>query len=251
MGAGSPEHELGDTAINEMGIVQGHAYAILDMKEVGSARLIKIRNPHGSRGVEWNGDWGDDSEMWDQRAINKCNHENESDGVFWMDVDDFTEQFSYIYICRMVKGWKHADAKSEWRGESAEGLPSRRNPKAKLEKNPQFGLRVPSPGVAFIKMSQKDQENMFRGKHNIMFMVSRNGGERITRVDKKKLVIMSGPPINLNTITAEIRFDKSVSYPYTYTLLAANTEQRPEGEGEFELDVFSPNEIKLTELEAA
>lgn len=33
MGAGSPEHELGDTAINEEGIVQGHAYAILDVAD--------------------------------------------------------------------------------------------------------------------------------------------------------------------------------------------------------------------------
>lgn len=33
MGAGSPEHELGDTAINEEGIVQGHAYAVLDVDD--------------------------------------------------------------------------------------------------------------------------------------------------------------------------------------------------------------------------
>lgn len=29
MGAGSPEHDQGDKAVNEEGIVQGHAYAIL------------------------------------------------------------------------------------------------------------------------------------------------------------------------------------------------------------------------------
>ena len=32
MGAGTPEHELGDRAINDLGIVQGHAYSILDIK---------------------------------------------------------------------------------------------------------------------------------------------------------------------------------------------------------------------------
>jgi NADPH:quinone reductase-like Zn-dependent oxidoreductase len=31
MGAGSPEHSMGDRAINEMGIVQGHAYSVLDI----------------------------------------------------------------------------------------------------------------------------------------------------------------------------------------------------------------------------
>ena len=33
MGAGSPEHEDGDRAVNEEGIVQGHAYAILDVDD--------------------------------------------------------------------------------------------------------------------------------------------------------------------------------------------------------------------------
>lgn len=33
MGAGSPEHELGDRATNEEGIVQGHAYSILDVAD--------------------------------------------------------------------------------------------------------------------------------------------------------------------------------------------------------------------------
>ncbi len=31
MGAGTPENALGDRAINELGIVQGHAYSVLDV----------------------------------------------------------------------------------------------------------------------------------------------------------------------------------------------------------------------------
>lgn len=40
MGAGSPENPLGDAAINELGIVQGHAYAVLDVQEVDNNRLL-------------------------------------------------------------------------------------------------------------------------------------------------------------------------------------------------------------------
>lgn len=65
MGAGSPEHAMGDRAINEMGIVQGHAYAVLDIVEVDGYKLVQLRNPHGSAGVEWNGDWSDTCEKWD------------------------------------------------------------------------------------------------------------------------------------------------------------------------------------------
>ena len=40
MGAGSPENAIGDAAVNMRGIVQGHAYAVLDVQEVDQARLI-------------------------------------------------------------------------------------------------------------------------------------------------------------------------------------------------------------------
>ena len=52
-----------------------------------------------------------------------------------MKVDDLLEQYSYVYICRIlnpIEGWVEKRMKGEWRGESAEGLPTRGNPKAKL-----------------------------------------------------------------------------------------------------------------------
>jgi hypothetical protein len=47
MGAGSPENPMGDAAINKQGIVQGHAYAILDLQDVDGNKLMMLRNPHG------------------------------------------------------------------------------------------------------------------------------------------------------------------------------------------------------------
>ena len=49
----------------EGGIVSGHAYAILDVREVqrnGKERILKLRNPWGSK--EWEGDWSDKSSKW-------------------------------------------------------------------------------------------------------------------------------------------------------------------------------------------
>lgn len=40
LGAGTPEHEMGDRAVNEEGIVQGHAYAVLDIDEFEGEQLI-------------------------------------------------------------------------------------------------------------------------------------------------------------------------------------------------------------------
>jgi len=90
---------------------------------------------------------------------------------------------------------------------------------------------------------------MFKGKHNIFFMVSKNNGKRITKVDKTTMICRSGNPINLNIITAECDFDKSVSYPYKFTIMIANAEHGKDGEGEFEFGVYAtdPN-LKVEEL---
>jgi hypothetical protein len=52
---------LGDQGWSKRNIVYGHAYSILDAKEVEGYKLIKLKNPHGSGGKEWNGDFSDDS----------------------------------------------------------------------------------------------------------------------------------------------------------------------------------------------
>ncbi len=62
-----------------MGLVPGHAYSILKIREIkhpqkGQVKLIKLRNPWGKK--EWrqlkfnkflfkkSGDWSDDSSLW-------------------------------------------------------------------------------------------------------------------------------------------------------------------------------------------
>lgn len=238
MGAGSPEHEMGDRAINEFGIVQGHAYAVLGIAEFDDYKLINLRNPHGNKGVEWTGDWSDDSNMWSQRAKNKCNYVDEVDGVFWMDLDDFIDNYSYLYVCRLLNSWNKEEIEDEWVGESAEGLPNAKNRNARLDLNPQYELKLSSPGPLFIQMTQFDKVNMFKGKHYIMYLVQKSTGGKIERMDRKEILGMSGKPINLNIVSNEIEFTKAHTYPLTVTLLAANTENGPEGEGKFELKIF-------------
>jgi calpain-15 len=75
MGAGSPENPMGDAAINQNGIVQGHAYSVLDTQDVDGFKLIKMRNPHGRTGAEWRGDWSDICPNWNQRMKNKLKYE--------------------------------------------------------------------------------------------------------------------------------------------------------------------------------
>lgn len=54
-----------------------------------------------------------------------------------MSVYDFIEQFAYLYICRLLgEGWYEKRIDSEWKGKSAAGLPTRNNPKARIDFNP-------------------------------------------------------------------------------------------------------------------
>ena len=131
----------------------------------------------------------------------------------------------------------------EWNGISAEGLPSRANPNAKLELNPQFEVTINKPCDGFILLQQKEPDpvtkSTFKGKNNIFFMVSKNNGKRVTKVEKDLILNRSGNPVNLSMVSAECIFDKSVSYPYKFTILVANTSHGPSGEGTFDLTVYS------------
>ena len=248
MGAGSPENALGDSAISEFGIVQGHAYAVLGIKEFDEYKLINLRNPHGNRGVEWNGDWADDSDMWTQKAKNKCKLNDEVDGIFWMDIDDFLDNFSNLYVCRIMKDWNSHEIEDEWKGKSAEGLPSSKNRSAKLELNPQFEIKIQKPGPMFIQMTQFEKINMFKGKQFIMFFAQMTKGGKISRMDRKAILGMSGKPINLNIISNELELTNRHSYPLTVTLLAANTAHGAEGEGKFEVKVYCMSRFTMKKL---
>jgi hypothetical protein len=51
---------------------------------------MQLRNPHGSAGVEWKGDWSDTCEKWTTRMQNKIGYTDATaDGVFWMEALDF------------------------------------------------------------------------------------------------------------------------------------------------------------------
>ena len=99
---------------------------------------MQIRNPW-ARG-EWTGDWSDNSDKWTTRIRNIVNwHETKDDGIFWMDLNDYVNEFDSIYVCRDFSdssAWKTINVEDRWTGEFAAGLPNSKNPKALMEKNP-------------------------------------------------------------------------------------------------------------------
>jgi len=146
--------------------VQGHAYAVLNVRDLEEVKLIKLRNPHGRHGKEWTGDWSDISYKWTEKLKKKINDEFAEDGAFWMSIEDFLYEFKYLYVCRIFeeKFWGNVDPiHGEWKGGSAAGLPSKENPKAKIQNNPQYKIVVTKKSTAFITLVQKETVDTFKG----------------------------------------------------------------------------------------
>jgi len=85
-------------ASGEDGLVEGHAYSILQVKKVKKIRLIQIRNPWGSG--EWRGDWSDKSSKWKEFPDVKSavGFEELDDGAFWMSWEDYIQHWRKIGV---------------------------------------------------------------------------------------------------------------------------------------------------------
>lgn len=107
--------------LEEVGLCGGHAYSILDVREIydpgfigkplgyggaeeeGKVRLLRIRNPHGVG--EWNGEWGDNSSAWTDTLAMHLGRTGVNDGTFWMDFTHFLMAFEEVDVCFAHRGW--------------------------------------------------------------------------------------------------------------------------------------------------
>ena len=97
--------------LEEVGLVPGHAYTVLEVKEVitsnGKQKLIHLRNPWGNG--EWSGAWSDGSKKWTEDLKKLCkNYENKDDGSFWMSFEDFFKYFIIAGICHLYQDYNYS-----------------------------------------------------------------------------------------------------------------------------------------------
>ena len=67
MAASAGATEASADQLEELGLVAAHSYGLMKAVLVTDAfgdqvKLVQLRNPWGD--FEWNGDWGDDSDLW-------------------------------------------------------------------------------------------------------------------------------------------------------------------------------------------
>jgi len=90
----------GDGPASGGGLVSGHAYSVIQVKEGLGEKLLNIRNPWGQ--FEWNGAWGDNAEEWTDEMIEEFEPEfDANDGSFWMCLEDFIMKFEAVNFCKI------------------------------------------------------------------------------------------------------------------------------------------------------
>ena len=89
----------------KLGLIINHAYSVLDFIKLETAQrkdvyLFKIRNPWAK--IEWNGDWSDQSNLWDSKTRSQIQMDEKDDGIFYMNDIDFFKYFNQFEICYLL-----------------------------------------------------------------------------------------------------------------------------------------------------
>ncbi|KAJ6217667.1 hypothetical protein RDWZM_008824 [Blomia tropicalis] len=90
------------TEYRSIGLLEEHAYSVLDVYSKSDLRLIKLRNPWGT--MVWKGDWSDTSLTWNDNLRKELIPEGAEEGIFWISFDDFCRYFEMIIVCKTQLG---------------------------------------------------------------------------------------------------------------------------------------------------
>ena len=156
-----------------------------------------------------------------------------------------------MFICRTLEGWTKYSIIDAWIDSSAAGLPTKGKP-VSLASLPQYEITISKPSNGYLTIQQNAAVNTYKGKHSVYFVVCKIGGKMIETMDdlsNANTVVKSPSPAKSLIQQSECDFDKSVSYPYKFTMMVTTSETIINGEGGYGMKIFcdDPN-LKIRRL---
>jgi hypothetical protein len=157
------------------GVLPNRAHGVLDVVEVESLRLVRIRNPWGQ--TEWKGAFADHDQMWNKYPDlkDKLGYEFGPDGTWWMRFDDWVTAFNQLYVCRLFpQHWQQHQITGVWHEMTAAGAPVARTDKSDPDprwfNNPQtrITLETDKPTTVFFSLVQSEENP--RQSTNLMLL---------------------------------------------------------------------------------
>lgn len=178
--------------------------------------------------------------------MSKLNYkpQDSPDGIFWMTAIDFLHNFKYLYACRILntrRGWYEKEFFGEWKGKSSAGFPG------KFYNLPQYKITVNKPCDGFISLRQHDKITTFKGKNYIGWFCMKERGKKIAKLKRENVIAKAGLS-NLNVVTGECDFPRSLDYPYSFTLMVGSQRAGPMGEGKYDLSIYTTDEKMKVEV---
>lgn len=70
------------------------------VRQINGNNLICLRNPWGCS--KWNGDWSNNSPLWNDVMRNEADFKNENNGTFWMCENDFFKYFRDFSVSKPI-----------------------------------------------------------------------------------------------------------------------------------------------------
>jgi len=72
----------------------------------------------------------------------------------------------------------------------------------------------------------------------VVWVVAALDGDKLSKLSKRTVVEYT-KITNFKVLGQQVKLDDSYSYPYTFTLLVGSQKAGPEGEGEYEVCVYT------------
>ena len=135
--------DMTDAEGERLGLVPTHAYAVLQVREVGGVRLLQLKNPWAR--IRWKGSYSaHDTQRWTAALREELQYEptqalQMDNGIFWIDYGNMLKHYKGVY-----SNWNpalfrhHSSTHGQWPKRAAANANDSKN----IGANPQYGLRL-------------------------------------------------------------------------------------------------------------